>query len=96
MTTQDLKDNRDRIIKSIKFQEITDVTEISKVMSRMIQMLNWDRFSEAKATMKNIDQLTKEAISAYFKNDYNESMTANEFEEYRREQTRKNLPSSMR
>jgi predicted transcriptional regulator YdeE len=93
MTTQDLKDNRDRIIKSIKFQQIT---EISKVMSRMIEMLNWSRFNDAKATMKNIDQLTKEAISAYFKNDYNESMTANEFEEYRREQTRKNLPSSMR
>ncbi|MFM7853242.1 MAG: hypothetical protein ACKO96_15290 [Flammeovirgaceae bacterium] len=68
MTTQDLKNNRDRIIKKIKFQ-ITMATndQIAGVMNKMLAML--PQFAAEKATMANIDKLTSKATLSYIKFD---------------------------
>jgi len=66
MTTQDLKNNRDRIIKKIKLQ-ITLATneQISGVMNKMLAML--PQFENDKPTMSNIDKLTSKATLSYIK-----------------------------
>ena len=96
MTTQDLKDNKSRIIAKIRYQQITEMSEISKVMSRMLTIVEKnDTFKAAKATMANVDKLTKIAIEDFFKYDY--VMTEKfDFAERMRENAMKNLPSSMR
>ncbi|QIY92227.1 hypothetical protein [Chryseobacterium gallinarum] len=68
MTTQDLANNRERIIKNIKWQ-ITLATKenISGVMTKMVNML--PQFSDEKPLMKNIDKLTFKAIESYIKHD---------------------------
>jgi len=67
MTTQDLTNNRERIIQKIKSQ-ITSATStnIIDVMSKMIAML--PQFEAEKATKGNIDKLTIKATLSYIKN----------------------------
>lgn len=66
MTTQDLSNNRDRIISKIKYQ-ITLCTQqnIVDVMNKMIAML--PQFADQKPTMANIDKLTAKATQNYIK-----------------------------
>ena len=66
MTTQDLTNNRDRIIRKINSQ-ITKATNdnIKSVMIKMIAML--PQFENEKATMANIDKLTMKATLSYIK-----------------------------
>lgn len=96
MTTQDLKDNKSRIIAKIRYQQITEMSEISKVMSRMLTIVEKNEtFKAAKATMANVDKLTKLAIEDFFKYDF--VLTEKfDFAERMRENAMKNLPSSMR
>ena len=77
MTTQDLTNNRDRIIRKINFQ-ITKATSenIKSVMVKMIAML--PQFENEKATMANIDKLTMKAITNYLK--YSHSYTQEQAE----------------
>ncbi len=67
MTTQDLTNNRERIIAKIKFQ-ITLATSdnIKSVMTKMVAML--PQFADLKATKGNIDKLAMKAITSYIKN----------------------------
>lgn len=66
MTTQDLTNNRDRIIRKINSQ-ITKATSenIKAVMTKMVTML--PQFESEKATMANIDKLTMKATLSYIK-----------------------------
>lgn len=66
MTTQDLTNNRDRIIRKINSQ-ITKATSenIKVVMTKMVAML--PQFESEKATMANIDKLTMKATLSYIK-----------------------------
>ena len=66
MTTQDLTNNRDRIIRKINSQ-ITKATSenIKAVMTKMVAML--PQFESEKATMANIDKLTMKATLSYIK-----------------------------
>jgi len=72
MTTQDLKNNRDKVISSIKYQGVSDITS---VMNRMVEMMNIPMFSEMKPTGKNINTVTMEAVKYYLKNIYNPEIT---------------------
>lgn len=76
MTTQDLSNNRGRIIKKIKFQ-ITLATSdnIKGVMTKMVAIL--PQFEGQKATMGNIDKLTMKAIDLYIKYDKVNTSTQN-------------------
>lgn len=68
MTTQDLTNNKERIIKNIKSQITLATSEnIKGVMVKMLAML--PQFSSEKATMKNIDKLTMKATLSYIKFD---------------------------
>ena len=66
MTTQDLTNNKDRIIRKINSQ-ITKATyeNIKAVMTKMVTML--PQFESEKATMANIDKLTMKATLSYIK-----------------------------
>ena len=66
MTTQDLTNNRDRIIRKINSQ-ITKANNdnIKSVMIKMIAML--PQFENERATMANIDKLTMKATLSYIK-----------------------------
>lgn len=68
MTIQDLTNNRERIIKKVKFQ-ITLATQenIKGVMSKMIAFL--PQYEGQKPLMKNIDKLTMRAIESYIKHE---------------------------
>lgn len=68
MTTLDLSNNKERIIKKIKSQ-ITLATKenIVAVMNKMIAML--PQFENEKPTVKNVDKLTMKATLSYIKND---------------------------
>lgn len=66
MTTQDLTNNRDRIIRKINSQITKSTSEnIKSVMVKMIAML--PQFENEKATMANIDKLTMKATLSYIK-----------------------------
>lgn len=66
MTTQDLTNNRDRIIRKINSQVTKATSEnIKSVMVKMIAML--PQFENEKATMANIDKLTMKATLSYIK-----------------------------
>ncbi|WP_407475393.1 hypothetical protein [Elizabethkingia anophelis] len=66
MTTTDLTNNRDRIIRTIK-GKITACTSqnIKDVMVKMVAIL--PQFENEKATMKNIDAITFKATNLYTK-----------------------------
>jgi len=66
MKTQDLTNNKERIIKKIKYQ-ITLCTQenIKDVMVKMVAYL--PRYADKKPLMSNIDKITNEAISNYIK-----------------------------
>lgn len=66
MTLQDLTDNRDRIIRKIKFQITLATSEnIKSIMSKMVAIL--PQFYAEKPTKANIDKITMKAITAYIK-----------------------------
>ena len=95
MKIQDLKNNRNEIIKQIKFQNIIKNSEITKVMNYLVMWIENDKtLLNKKATKKNIATLTKDAIATYFRIDF----IAKEIDlaEKNKENARKNLPSSMR
>lgn len=95
MTLQDLTDNRERIIRKIKFQITLATNEnIKAVMSKMVAML--PQFSNDKATMANIDKLTMKAITNYVKYSlkFTEAQAKVIDAEYSRKQ-RECLPSSL-
>ncbi len=86
MEIKELKINRNRIIRNIKIQG----ADTSKVMANMVEMIG--RYD--KATMKNIDNLTNDAIQYYFKNEYEAPVF--DIAEKNRENAQNNLPSSLR
>lgn len=95
MTTQDLTNNRERIIKNIKWQ-ITLATKenISGVMTKMVNML--PQFSDEKPLMKNIDKLTFKAIESYIKHDIQFTRLQKDTIETNMETRRKeSLPSNL-
>jgi uridine kinase len=96
MTTQDLTDNRDRIIKNIKRQGVAKMEDIKGVMLKMVQFLNRADYSQMRPMMKNIDKLTDECARSYIKYDMDHSMTTNERDDFLREIKMKNLSSSLR
>lgn len=66
MTTQDLTNNRDRIVKKINSQIALATKEnIVRVMTKMVAML--PQFEDVKPTMANIDKLTMKATLNYIK-----------------------------
>mgnify|MGYP002335986456 CR=1 FL=1 len=77
MTTQDLTNNRDRIIKKIQAQMSGDTSAkkmmVAPVMTKMLAML--PQFANEKATMANIDKLTIKATTSWIKYNYNPSAT---------------------
>ena len=96
MTTQDLTNNRDRILYNIKKQGVVKAEDIKGVMMKMVQFLNRADYSEMKPIMKNIDKLTDECTRSYIKHDMDHSMTKNEKEDFLKEIRMKNLSSSLR
>ena len=66
MTTQDLTNNKPRIIRKINSQITKANSEnIKAVMTKMVAML--PQFESEKATMANIDKLTMKATLSYIK-----------------------------
>ena len=66
MTVQDLKNNRSRIIKKLKYQGV----DVSYCMNEMVSFLNNDFYKECKPLMKNIDKLIKDSVAWDFKHEY--------------------------
>jgi len=65
MNTQDLINNRKRIIKNI------GKADKKIVMNKMVTWVNnAPCYTSLKPLMKNIDKLTNEAINDFWKNDY--------------------------
>jgi hypothetical protein len=97
MTTQDLTNNRDRIIRKIQFQMDGDSAArnqmVVPVMTKMVAYLNNTKYSEMKPTMANIDKLTVAAAISWIKYDYKpfSSMTQSEVNafEKRREEAKR-------
>lgn len=95
MKTQDLTNNKERIIKNIRFQ-ITLCTNdnIKGVMNKMIAML--PQFENEKATMKNIDKLTAKATASYIKYDkVNTSIQNDKIDANLEIKRNQSLPSSL-
>ena len=70
MTLQDLKDNRNRIIKRI----VTHKADVKKTMEIMaIWMKHAKKFISMDPTLSNIAKITKKAIKDYFKYHYNQT-----------------------
>jgi hypothetical protein len=95
MTTQDLSNNKERIIKKIKSQiSLATQENIKSVMVKMIAML--PQFDNEKATMANIDKLTIKATLSYIKNDkVSTSNQKNDFEIRREIKLKSELQSSL-
>jgi len=75
MTLQDLKNNRERIIKNIKKQTSAD-NAIKEVMVKMIVWLNGrEDIQEMKATMANIDKFTSMVTFSWIKYDFKPVIT---------------------
>ena len=88
MTTQDLKNNRNRILRTIKNQNVNSKYYL-KVMTYMVKYLP----IELKPFMKNIDELTHTCLYVYFRDDYKSNMSSEEIYE---ESNKNSLPSSLR
>lgn len=72
MTLQDLKNNRNRIIRSID-----NGADVKKVMNQMVIWVeNAPEYIKAKPLMKNIDKLVREACENYWKYDYTPTQEA--------------------
>lgn len=96
MTIKDLTNNKERIIKNIKFQ-ITLATQenIKAVMTKMVAML--PQFADSKATMKNIDVLTNKATLSYIKYGHTHNANqANAVDQALEAKRMDSLPSSLR
>ena len=75
MTIQDLKTNRDLIIKTIKLQS-SDSSSVSGVMNKMLVWLNSrEDFKIMKATKQNVKSFTSKATLSWIKNDYKPVIT---------------------
>jgi hypothetical protein len=73
MNTQDLTENRNRIIAKINYQITRATSEnIKAVMIKIVAML--PQFENEKPTKANIDKLTMKAITSYIK--YGHKFTA--------------------
>lgn len=92
MTVQDLKENRDRIIKAVKNQN----ADLKWTMEKLVTMVEWPDYINEKPLMKNIDKMTAKAIDLFFKNGYNRSYTKDQMDEFNEKRRLENLPSSCR
>lgn len=95
MTTQDLTNNKERIIKKIKFQiTLANAENIKGVMTKMVAML--PQFADDKATMANIDKLTMKATLSYIKYDKVSTKEQSDLLNIRIEENKKSsMPSSL-
>jgi len=96
MTIQDLTDNRDRIIKNINFQSKSKgaiVGIMNKMVARLISNSN---LQAQKATMGNIDKLTRSCTESWIKYDDKTVYSKNENDEFNEKRRLENLPSSCR
>lgn len=95
MTTQDLTNNRERIVKKIKSQiSLATKEQIIDVMKKMVAML--PQFAEEKPLMKNIDKLTIKATLSYIKHGLVRTAQQNESLDRRiGENKRQSMPSSL-
>ena len=95
MTTQNLTENRGRIINMINRQITMATSEnVRAVMIKMVAML--PQFAECKPTMANVDKLTRKAIESYLK--YNHRHTeeqANAVDASIEAKRRQSMPSSL-
>lgn len=70
MTTQDLKNNRERIIKKIR----TQASSSDAVFGVMTKMAKWlesrEDIQSMKPSMLNLDKFTTMCINSWLKNDY--------------------------
>ncbi len=95
MTTQDLSNNRGRIIKLINKQiPLATQDNIKGVMNKMLAML--PQFEQDKPTMSNIDKLAMKATLLYIKHDIVFTNSQDSFIDNRiAENKRKSLPSNL-
>lgn len=95
MTTQDLTNNRDRIVKKIKSQiSLATKEQIIDVMKKMVAML--PQFADEKPLMKNIDKLAIKATLSYIKHGKVNTAQQNEYLDRRIEENkRQSMPSSL-
>ena len=95
MTTQDLTNNKERIIKKIRTQiSLATKENFIGVMTKMVAML--PQFADDKATMSNIDKLTIKATLSYIKNDMKHNSIQVEASNKRLEEKRnQSLPSNL-
>jgi len=96
MTTQDLTTNRDRIIRNINYQT-TNKGAVIGVMTKMVVWLNAKSdLQDQKATMANIDKLTRACILSWIKYDDKTVYTKNQNDEFNEKKRLDSLPSSCR
>jgi len=95
MTLQDLTNNKERIIKKIKFQiTMATTNNIKDVMEKMVAML--PQFESEKPTMSNIDKLTSKATLSYIKNGLKFTQEqANRIDEVLEQKRKDSLPSNL-
>ena len=75
MTTQDLSNNRDRIIKNIKSLCSTKEA-VAGVMNKMVAWLaSREDIKSMKATKANIDKFTTMCANSWLKNDFKPVVT---------------------
>lgn len=80
MTLQDLKDNRDRIIKVIRWQ--SKEADIKAVMSKMLIWLNNRQdIKDMKATKANVDKFANMVTISWIKNDWKPVIDHDKMEE---------------
>lgn len=90
MTTQDLSNNRDRIVKTIKSQiSLATKEQIKDVMVKMVAYL--PRYADDKPLMKNIDKLTIEATLNYIKNGMVSTVAQNQYLDAKIEEKRNEI-----
>lgn len=95
MTIQDLTNNRDRIIKKIKFQ--SNAADVKAVMIKMVAWIGSRKdISAMKPTMGNVDKFTKMATDSWLKNDWKPVMSKNEYQAFEEKRKMDSLPSSLR
>lgn len=95
MTTQDLTNNRERIVKKIKSQiSLATKEQIIDVMKKMVAML--PQFENEKPLMKNIDKLAIKATLNYIKHGMVFTNAQSEASQKRIEENKNSsLPSSL-
>lgn len=96
MTITDLTGNRDRIIRNVNFQTRSKGALLGVMTKMAARLVASPDLQSQKATMANIDKLTRACTESWIKYDDKAVYTRNENDEFNEKRRLENLPSSCR